>query len=130
MWAFLTAALGAVMQLVTAGRWKALAIVLVAGSSAGLGWAGKTYVDKKHDAGMAAVETNTTTIQAVKETQGKVVTSIQVMENNLQTITTMMRDVSDTMKRVDETNRDMQRTVVDIYRDVYQIKLKQNESGG
>ncbi len=110
MWAFL----GTALKLVADRKWGvltgAIAIALVVGAG--------TYA-------RATMAKNAEEIAKLKTNQTQVAATLQVMQGTLQLVNENMKDIKDTVLRVDQTNRDTQKTVVDIYRDVYQIKLKQ-----
>lgn len=119
-----------VVQLAKSGRGLlAYTILLVAASALG-GYGGKTYVDKKHSEGIKKVEENQKAIVTLQQNQQQIVTTLKVMQNTLENVNTAMQDVKHTVRQTDDSVRKTQEKVVEIYRDVYQIKLKQQNERG
>lgn len=125
MWTFF----GEILKLIRQKRWGVILSVMAFSGTVGLAWAGKSYVDTKHQEGMLVVERLKDSNKDLESTQNQVVTTLQVMQGTLKNMESNLKQMQDTMKRVDESNRKMSDTVVDIYRDVYQIKLKQKAGG-
>lgn len=126
MWTFF----GELLKLIRQKRWGVVLSIVAFSGTVGLAWAGKNYVDTKHQDGMIVVEKIKDSNKDLKQTQDEVVTTLKVMQGTLKNMESNLKQMQDTMKQVDKTNREMSKTVVDIYRDVYQIKLKQKATGG
>lgn len=131
MWVFL----GQLLSLVRDKRWGVIVGTVALLGTASLAYAGKLYVDQKHAAGVKAVEQaekqaeeNKKKLVKLAENQTEIVSTLKVMQNTLQNANGLIEDVKHTVRETDKSVRATQQKVVEIYEDVYQIKLKQ--SGG
>lgn len=125
MWIFL----GQFLKLAAEKKWGLLLSFTAFAVAGSLGWAGKEYVDTKHAEGVKEIKDHAEQIRKLNENQTQMVATMKIVENSLKAVAENMGDLKTTIRHVDETNRDVQKTVVDIYRDVYQIKLKQQSEG-
>jgi len=121
VWTFFTALIPLVLKAISGGKGHILILGCLIGVSAFAGWKGKTYVDEKHKSGLQAITKNKTKINSLRDNQKDIA-------NSLKTMSIIMNEVKTTIRRVDTTNQDMQKRVIDIYKNVYQIKKRQTGS--
>lgn len=114
-----------VVALAKEGKGLAAYTILLGFASAAGAWAGKEYVDTKHTEGLKAISKNQAKIEELSKNQAEIVTTLRVMQVTLSTMSDTVGDVKRVMNQTNESVQKTQEKVVEIYREVYEIKTKQ-----
>lgn len=106
--------------LIRAGKWPVVGAFIIVTLFGGLAIGGKTYVDDKLDEITEKADADREKMQALidaeRDKNQQMVSTLTVMQGTLNTVSDAMKDVKDAMRVSDQKVSDTQKMVIDIYR--------------